>query len=167
MVAPFLYRSNMDRYVRKRKGKFIASDVTNIFSRRTQTQYLKYSDKHNNIRAVTLNYFGPFSFFGEDEIIEYDHSSPEYKELKAKETAKEQEEIKKQLEFSKRAESFEEESYTLENHDLLTIKQEYAQPNIGERVFINSNPAPDGKYKIGFMSFIYVENGKITAIEMD
>ena len=32
-------------------------------------------------------------------------------------------------------------------------------PEKGDKVFVNGKPAPNGKYKIGFMNFIHVFNG--------
>jgi hypothetical protein len=46
----------------------------------------------------------------------------------------------------------------------LTIDQEFQNPNKGENVFLNGKPAPFGKYKLGFMSFIFVNNGVIEDI---
>lgn len=41
----------------------------------------------------------------------------------------------------------------------LVIEQEFQMPNSGERVFLNGHPAPSGKYKIGFLQTIVVEDG--------
>lgn len=46
----------------------------------------------------------------------------------------------------------------------LTIEQEFQNPNVGEKVFLNGKPAPFGKYKLGFMSHIFVDNGIINKI---
>jgi len=32
---------------------------------------------------------------------------------------------------------------------------------VGNKVFLNNSPAPDGKYKIGFLHYIYVKDGRI------
>lgn len=39
-------------------------------------------------------------------------------------------------------------------------------PSIGDMVFQNNDPAPDGKYKTSFMEYIKVENGKIIDMSM-
>jgi hypothetical protein len=46
----------------------------------------------------------------------------------------------------------------------LTIEQEYQNPNVGERVYINNQTAESGKYKIGTLSYIEVLDGKILKI---
>ncbi|MES2763132.1 MAG: hypothetical protein V4677_13045 [Bacteroidota bacterium] len=47
---------------------------------------------------------------------------------------------------------------------ILSIDQEFQNPNLGEKVFLNDKPAPFGKYKLGFMSYIFVDNGIIEKI---
>jgi hypothetical protein len=56
--------------------------------------------------------------------------------------------------------SYKKHTYKCED-GILTIEQEFQNPNIGEKVFLNEKPAPFGKYKIGFMSHIFVDNGVI------
>ncbi|WP_026976694.1 hypothetical protein [Flavobacterium tegetincola] len=48
---------------------------------------------------------------------------------------------------------------------LLRVEQEflYNTPSTGDNVYLNNNAAPDGKYKVGFMNYIYVLSGKITS----
>ena len=48
----------------------------------------------------------------------------------------------------------------------LAIKQEYTNPNKGEFVFLNGKVAPNDKYRLGFMNYIIVENGKIKQFSM-
>ena len=50
--------------------------------------------------------------------------------------------------------------YETEDGEII-IEQELHRPNIGEKVFLNGQVAPNGRYKIGFMSNIEVENGVI------
>ncbi|MES2513487.1 MAG: hypothetical protein V4580_05055 [Bacteroidota bacterium] len=52
----------------------------------------------------------------------------------------------------------------LTTHGEIIIEQQYENPNTGENVFINNQPAPPGKYKIGPLSFIEVQDGKILKI---
>ncbi len=55
--------------------------------------------------------------------------------------------------------------YTYNCEDgILTIEQEFQNPNVGEKVFLNDKPAPFGKYKLGFMSHIFVDNGIVESI---
>jgi uncharacterized membrane protein YhaH (DUF805 family) len=48
----------------------------------------------------------------------------------------------------------------------LIIEQEFSQPNIGERAFMNGKVADPDRYKIGFMNYIHIENGRIKRISM-
>jgi hypothetical protein len=45
----------------------------------------------------------------------------------------------------------------------LTIEQEYPNPNFGELAFLNNTPAPTGKYKLGFLQWVYIKDGKVAA----
>lgn len=49
---------------------------------------------------------------------------------------------------------------------LVEIIDKYHFPQPGQKVFINDFPAPNGKYKIGFLWYIHVHNGKISVITM-
>lgn len=168
MVAPHMYGDKMGRYVKARGGTIIATDVNEVSSHSiNKTLYLRYSDKNHNVREVALTYIGPFTFFGEDVIVHYSSDSPEFRVMKEEKKAKRLAEEKAQEELDKRLESSEGENYDLGNDGILNIKQEYEQPNIGELVYLNGEKAPNGKYKIGFMGFAYVENGRIVALEMN
>ena len=46
----------------------------------------------------------------------------------------------------------------------LKVEQEFSNPNIGEKVYIGDKLAPSDKYKIGFMSYIDVDDGVIVKI---
>ena len=48
----------------------------------------------------------------------------------------------------------------------LIIEQELSQPNIGERAFMDGKPAHSDKYKVGFMNYIHIENGRIKQFSM-
>jgi hypothetical protein len=50
--------------------------------------------------------------------------------------------------------------------DKITVKQQFYQPNKGEAVLLNDIQAPNGKYKIGFMNYIYIQDGKIKDLTM-
>jgi hypothetical protein len=45
--------------------------------------------------------------------------------------------------------------------ELEIIHDQGYYPFKGDEVFIGENPAPDGKYKLGFLSYIYVKSGVI------
>lgn len=128
--------------------------------------YIKCFDENNKIRAVTLHFIIIFSFFGEDVIIKYSKGSPEYEEMRQSKSASENKEISERLNSNKKYLEFEPKYYSIRGKIGITIKQEHYNPNIGEYVYINNTPAPDGKYKIGFLTYIYIEDSRISAIKM-
>lgn len=52
-------------------------------------------------------------------------------------------------------------SYNSDKGEIVIETEEYLNPSKGDFVFQNGNVAPDGKYKLGFMWSIVIENGKI------
>jgi len=54
-----------------------------------------------------------------------------------------------------------EETYNTNKGIIVIEHQEYLGVAKGDLVFQNNLPAPDGKYRLGFMSHITVENGRI------
>lgn len=63
---------------------------------------------------------------------------------------------------SKIAKIYINKQYELKNGLTMFIEQqEYNHRNIGDKVFINDLPAPDGKYKLGLFSSIKVKDGQI------
>jgi hypothetical protein len=52
-------------------------------------------------------------------------------------------------------------SYNSDKGEIVIETEEYLNPSKGDFVFQNGNVAPDGKYKLGFMWYIVIENGKI------
>ena len=53
------------------------------------------------------------------------------------------------------------EDYDTDKGQLVVEQQEYYSAAKGDSVFQNGSPAPDGKYRIGFMKHLIVENGII------
>lgn len=53
------------------------------------------------------------------------------------------------------------ETFITNKGEIVIELQENWSPTKGDLVFQNNSPAPDGKYRIGFMDHIKVENGKI------
>lgn len=154
VVSTFFSREKIQRYIQSRGGKHVSTICENKHQTRNKFYIIKYYDKHNNLRTVTYHSNGLFSNFDQDIIIEYSTSSPEYFEYQ------------KQLhESDKRAKEFEEFIYQVKEGELY-IKQEFTNPNKGEYVYLNGNKAPNGSYKLGFMNYITVENGKITDISV-
>ncbi len=163
MVSPFLSGDKINKYIQEQNGELISTN-SDMFRYRHHNAvnkhiYIKYYDKNRNIRAVTLHIIGPHSNFSDDRIIEYDTNSDEYKQLKKKT-------ISDNVTKEKRAASFDEKKYQTKDKEVLFIKQEFTNPNIGEHVFIANRIAPNGKYKLGFMNYIIVKNGIIESITM-
>lgn len=44
---------------------------------------------------------------------------------------------------------------------VFTILQEYDRPNVREKITLNGEPLPGGKYRLGFMTFAIVKRGRI------
>lgn len=40
----------------------------------------------------------------------------------------------------------------------------YDHPRPGKKAFLDGKPAPDGRYKFGFMWYVYIKNGTITKV---
>ena len=169
LIAPLFYGDKVNTYIKKQKGKLVSSEFQKQYYGRTNNInkeiIIKYYDQHHNLRQVSLHYLGLFSNFGEDVILKYSHSSPEYAELKKEEAEHQQNELRKQKDFDNAAQKFDEFSYPIKNQEILVIKQEYQQANVGEYAYINNKPAPDGKYKIGLFTYIYIVNGRVTDIK--
>ena len=151
IVSSFFSRDKIQKYIKEKNGKHISTKYINGH-RGGGSYFIKYYDKHKNIRSVTYYENGMLSDFGDDEIIEYSINSPEYRELERKEVLRD-----------KKAQEFEKKYYKIKEGDLY-IKQEFTNPNIGEYVFLNQVKAPNDKYKLGFMNYITVENNKIKYI---
>lgn len=154
LIVPLFYGDKVNRYMLKNKGKLIKTEFRGQYYFRQNSinkeVIIKYKDQYNNSREVSLHYLGLFSYFGEDKIIDYSSTSPEYAEQK-----------RKQINFETIAVEFNEVDYKLENQEVLTVKQEYPNPNIGEFAYINNKPAPNGKYKIGFLHSVCIIGGRI------
>ena len=48
----------------------------------------------------------------------------------------------------------------------LIIEQELSHPNVGERAFMDGKPAYSNKYKVGFLNYIHIEDGKVYELTM-
>lgn len=46
----------------------------------------------------------------------------------------------------------------------LIIEQRSTQMNVGDKVFMNNEPAPDGQYKLDFLRYIYIKHGRISSL---
>lgn len=54
-------------------------------------------------------------------------------------------------------------SYDTEEGLLEMEADVFSNPKNGSKVFLNNKPAPTGKYRKGFMSFVHVVNGEVVA----
>lgn len=149
MFSGFFTGDKIKKYILSKEGKHVSTDCENEFRKGTKYYNVKYYDKRGNLRKVTYSSGGLFNSFDNDEIIQYSSSSSEYKEF-----------LKQQEEIDNKARNFNQVVYKVTQGEL-TIKQEYTNPNVGEFVYINGCEAPNGLYKLGFMNYITIENGKI------
>ena len=81
-IAPLFYGDKVNRYILKNKGKLVKTEYRKQYNARqyniNKEVIVKYKDQYNNLREVSLHYLGLFSFFGEDKILDYSVTSPEY-----------------------------------------------------------------------------------------
>jgi hypothetical protein len=154
IVSRFFSREKIHRYVKDKKGNLVSTERAYPSNPKNHSLRVKYYDKHKNLRQVVYQENGLFSLFGDDEIIEYSKNSPEYIEI-----------LKKEKDYLNRGKEFVKKYYSVKEGELV-IQQEFTQINRNEFVFLNDVKAPNGKYKLGFMNYIIVENGKIKEISM-
>jgi hypothetical protein len=171
----------------KNQGFIIISEEVDPFagqswfgnrSRNMTTYTIKYLDRDKNIRQALVK-TGLMSdvYFEEVHIQEEEESKISVKEIKSaeiqnrldkiQELEKEINEYKKEIQAEDDKNNLDKKytEYTYETTTgTLIIKQEFHNPNIGEKVFIYNRPAPNGKYKIGFLNFIEIEDGRIVDI---
>lgn len=102
----------------------------------------------------------PYLFKMREIKNDWNQESP-VNEANAKETVNEISDVK--IDVPQKEISYKKYSYQCDD-GAITIEQEFQNPNIGERVFLNDKPAPFGKYKLGFMSHIFVDSGIIQEI---
>ncbi len=154
IVSSFFSREKIQRYIKDKKGSLVSTERAYPSNHKNQSLRVKYYDKHENLRQFIYNENGLFSSFGDDEIIEYSKSSPEHLEI-----------LQKEKNYLSRGKDFVKKYYFVKEGELI-IQQEFTQINRNEFVFLNDIKAPNGKYKLGFMNYIVVENGKIKDITM-
>ena len=153
----------IDAYIRERKGTFVSKkreyfDLVSLFSKNTSTYKLIYYDKNEVLRMVLLRIstYGSVDFIDDHEVHSNDREFHITRDP-VKPVGKENHgQAKNNL-----------VDYTYKcNKGVLIIQQEFYQPNKGEQAFLNNEKAPDGKYKIGFMNFIVIENGRVKELTM-
>lgn len=154
IATPFFSRNKVQRYIKDRKGNLVSTERVSTLNHKNQSLRVKYYDKHENLRQFIYHENGLFSFFGDDEIIKYSTSSPEYLQI-----------LNNEKDYLNRGREFDKVYYTV-NEGEFAIQQEFTQINKNEFAFLNGVEAPSGKYKLGFMNYITVENGKIKDISM-
>ena len=151
MIFPFFRGNKIQQYIQRRGGELVSTESNGF---KDSSELLKYYDKHRNLRKVTVYYNTFNTTFDEDEIIEYNTSSPEYRKLE-----------KEEKNTERKNQQYEKQFYKIREGEL-AIKQEFTNPNKGEFVFLNGKAAPNDKYRLGFMNYIIVENGKIKQFSM-
>jgi hypothetical protein len=152
----------MEAYIREREGTFVSEkreyfDVVSLLSKHGRSYKLVYYDKNKILRAVLVRVssYGSVDFIDDHAV---DSNSEKYFVDK-----KRSESPKKEIKDNSKP--LVDYSYTSDK-GALVIRQEYYQPNNGEEVFLNGEKAPTGKYKIGFMNFVAVEDGKVKGLSM-
>lgn len=168
----------------KKQGFVIISDEVDPFAgqswvgeRNLKTYSIKYLDRDKKIRHAVVKTGIMSEVYFEEVPIQEEESDLTVKVIKSAEIQNRLEkiqELEKEIEHFKKEIQAEDDrnnlhkKYTEYSYEttsgILTINQEYHNPNIGEKVFIYNRPAPNGKYKIGFLSFVEIEDGRIVDI---
>jgi len=154
LFIPIIYQLNsnvkakIQNYVIERGGEFI--DIHrqgDMFGRYNGKLELIYRDKKDNIHCCNLvsNVFGVT--FGEDRILKDDVSIFNY--TRANEAVPVYSDDVKEMKKFKTT------------YGELKIELTSADIEVGNRVFFNGMIAPEGKYKIGFLHYIYVRGGRV------
>lgn len=138
-------REKIEQDVIKKGGKVISLHYEPSFSRRWSSKYvLRYYDNKNIIHESTLAVSAFSYFIDKDKIIKES-------DLPKEKTEKERSEfIPKYF-----------KTFSTEDGEL-TTRQLKSDLEVGDHVLLNNKPAPDGRYKIGFLYYIYIKNGKVS-----
>lgn len=152
-----------DAYIKQRGGTFVSKEQEYsykfyLFNRKSSFYKLVYYDKDKTLRTVLLRVssLGFTEFIDDHEV----HGNGRRFNISNDSTAV----VKK--------DSGEQTKKTLVDYTYkcakgtLIIQQEFYHPNKGENVLLNGMKAPDGKYKLGFMNYIAVENGMVKELTM-
>ncbi len=148
-------------YIRQRGGKFVSRnkgrfDYGNILNKYSQSYKLVYYDKNDILRAVFVRTSTnrDIEFIDDHQVHSNDIKylvDEEYINQKQKTIIKQEEKTLVDYHY---------------NNNTIIIKQQFYNPNKGEFVFLNNTMAPDGKYKLGFMNFVTVKDGKVKDLTM-
>lgn len=57
----------------------------------------------------------------------------------------------------------EDKEYMTDKGVLSVEQKQFHSPYLGDTVMMNGEPAPNGKYKIGFLKYLYIKDGKISS----
>ena len=87
MISPFFRGNKIQQYIQRRGGELVSTESNGF---KDSSEHVKYYDKHQNLRKVTVYYNTFNTTFDEDEIIEYNTSSPEYRKLEKEEKNRKQ-----------------------------------------------------------------------------
>lgn len=141
-------RAKIRNYVTDKGGEFIElKRQTNMLGRATGIMELIYRDRQKKIRCclISSDIFGVR--FGEDRVLTDEISVFNYtREPEAERVYSS--DVKEVRKFNT---PFGEVSVELTSADI----------EVGNRVFLGTMFAPNGKYKLGFMHHIYVKNGRV------
>lgn len=168
----------------KKQGFVIISEEVDPFAgqswlgERNLTSYtINYLDRDKKIRQALVKTGMMSEVYFEEVQIEEEQPDISFKEIKSaeiqnriekikeleEEIAQYKKEIQAEDDKSNLTKKYTEYSYETPSGTLI-INQEYQNPNIGEKVFMYSRPAPNGKYKMGFLSYVEIEDGRIVDI---
>jgi len=126
-------------------GRVISLHYKLSFTKKHSSTYiLTYYDKKNIIHESVI------------EVSIFSYSIEKDRIIKETDLPKEKTEQEKKEFIPKHFKTF-----TTEDGEIST-QQLKEDLEIGDHILLNKKPAPDGRYKIGFLYYIYVKNGKVS-----
>lgn len=155
ILVPVFYQLNRNtqarikQYVSDRDGEFIeVKRQTDILGRFNGGLELIYRDKKKNIRSCKIASGILGLTFGEDLILKDENSIFNY----TRETGS----VPVYSSDVKEVRTYKTPCGEL------SVELTSSDVEVGNRVFLNNQPAPDGKYKPGFLHYIYVKGGRVS-----
>ncbi|MGZ3932030.1 MAG: hypothetical protein ACXVP0_11855 [Bacteroidia bacterium] len=156
-------RSKMEEFIEEHEGTLVSKsegpvdlNIIGSFNRKydgpddyhsDHFYSVTYYDKHDNLREA---------------IVKYDSHSKAYSFYSDKLLKTAGNILKEEAE---KEQSFKPVAYNTKE-GVVTILQEYDRPNAREKISLNGAPLTDGRYKIGFMSYVIVKRGRVVRITM-
>jgi hypothetical protein len=185
-------RNNVEKYIESKGGELISQEYAPygkgwLGEDRNRIFKISYRDKQGNLHESWAK-TGVFSgvYLSDDTIVELsaDHTQEgleeENKQLKAElERLKKKNYSEQNSTDSSASDKNENQkpvgeddpeehpmrisAFSLDEGELI-VEQRSTEIRVGDKVFLNNEPAPKGQYKLDFLKHIYVTNGRISSL---